>query len=544
MIFPAVDQHICRARRYMWHDPGSIKGSKWIQPTEFWENSETKRRFHNLLDMSGLLDNLIRIRARRATRLEITRFHTEAYHDNIMRLSANEGGDAGELAPFATGGYDIANLSVGGALAATEAVIRGDVRNAYCLVRPPGHHAEAARGRGFCIFNNVALAALHARTIIDAPVKIQKIVIVDYDVHHGNGTQDCFWNDSDCLFISVHQDCNYPQDSGYLNEVGPVFPPCNDLASLVSSSPGSAGGGGAGREKSNTPLPHRTINIPLPPGSGTGAYADVFARIIIPAIDAFQPDLILVSSGFDASYTDMLGAMMLSSAAFGLMARQLCAAADRCCGGRIVFVHEGGYSKDYVPFCGVAVIEAMLGEEVLQQIQQPSSSSSINSDNSSSNLCVSYSDNNTRNNNNGRICYERVVDDCLDEVNSWGYQACQPHQAAVIDEVVQLHGLHLLPSFSSVVNSLDRLTHSPFSLPTGSTRTEATSTYKITSHLLPASASAPAELEVTSTMIKEDDDKVAEPAAIVAETALRIQNILNSMEDSVQRKAVYDLISY
>jgi acetoin utilization deacetylase AcuC-like enzyme len=154
-----------------------IGGSKWMEPTEFWENSHTKRRIHNLLSVSGLIESLTPVRARPASKEEITRFHTERYHDQIEQDSQNRGGDGGELAPFSHGGYDIASLSAGGVLAATEAVLKGDVENAYCLVRPPGHHAEADRGRGFCLFNNVALAALHARTM-DAGV--QRIAIVDY----------------------------------------------------------------------------------------------------------------------------------------------------------------------------------------------------------------------------------------------------------------------------------------------------------------------------------------------------------------------------
>lgn len=148
-----------------------------MEPTEFWENSHTKRRIHNLLNVSGFIDQLVKIRARPAGRDEITRFHTERYHDQIQHDSNHNGGDGGELAPFSRGGYEIACLSAGGVIAATEAVVRGDVDNAYCLVRPPGHHAEADRGRGFCIFNNIAIAALHARSFSSS---VRRIAIVDY----------------------------------------------------------------------------------------------------------------------------------------------------------------------------------------------------------------------------------------------------------------------------------------------------------------------------------------------------------------------------
>ena len=166
---------------YLWHDPGSISFSKWVQPGETWENAETKRRLHNLLSLSGLLEKLHKVTARIATREEITRYHTESYHDRIAQESKSpNGGDGGELARFAQGGYEIAALSAGGVLAAVEAVVAGRVDNCYCLVRPPGHHAVADKGMGFCIFNNIALAAMHARTL-----GLHKIAIVDYDVHHG-----------------------------------------------------------------------------------------------------------------------------------------------------------------------------------------------------------------------------------------------------------------------------------------------------------------------------------------------------------------------
>lgn len=359
---------------YMWHDPGSISFQRWVEPGETWENIETKRRINSLLNISGMLDKVIPIRARSASKEEITRFHTESYHDRIVLESKNsKGGDGGELARFAQGGYEIAALSVGGVLAAIEAVVDGRIDNAYCLVRPPGHHAVADMGMGFCIFNNIALGALHVRTLKDHSMK--RIAIVDYDVHHGNGTQAAFWNDSEALFISLHQDNNYPQGEGSIHEIG-----------------------GESAKYSN-------VNIPLPPGSGMGAYAYAFQTVVIPSLRKFKPDFILVSSGFDASFADPLGSMMLSSEAFGTMAKELIKTSEELCCGRIVFCHEGGYSKDYVPFCGLAVMEALTGFKT------------------------------------------EVVDHYLVEVNAWGYQSMQPHQKAVIDACASLHGL-LLPMSS------------------------------------------------------------------------------------------------
>lgn len=361
--------------QYMWHDAGSISYSKWVEPGETWENVQTKRRIHNLLNLTHMVDNLVSIRARPATKEEILRFHTEKYHDKIVESSRNSvGGDGGEYARFAQGGYEIACLSAGGVLSAVEAVLDGKISNAYCLVRPPGHHAVSNMGMGFCIFNNVALAAMHAMTINS---EIKKVAIIDFDVHHGNGTQDAFWNDSNVLFVSLHQDSNYPCGSGACTEIG---------------GPDALG---------------NTINIPLPPGSGMGAYEYAFTRVVLPALRSYKPDLILVSAGFDASYADPLGSMMLSSESYAWMTQQLLAIADEFCQGRIIFAHEGGYSKDYVPFCALAVVESLSG---------------ISSG---------------------------IIDPYLGDVKHWGYQKLQMHQKNVIDTVAAL--IHpYLPLDSSI----------------------------------------------------------------------------------------------
>eukprot|EP01036_Dinobryon_divergens_P030326 gene30326-39555_t len=314
---------------YMWHNPGVIRDSKWVEPMEFWENADTKRRLHNLVTVSGMLTNLIPLRARHATEEEITLFHTKEYFQSVKDQ-------------------------------ADKAVLRGDVENAYCLVRPPGHHAERDKGMGFCIFNNIAIAALHARTLAVSP-SVQRVAVVDYDVHHGNGTEQCFWDDPDALFISIHQDNNYPPDTGR----------------IIDIAEGT------------------TINIPLPPGSGHGAYTYAFDEVVIPAIRRFQPDLILVSSGFDASFRDPLANMILHSDSFRMMAEKLISAADDLCHGRILFAHEGGYSKEYVPFCGLAVIESLCG------VRSP------------------------------------VEDPYLDEGKSLGYQNLQPIQKELVDQAAR-----------------------------------------------------------------------------------------------------------
>jgi acetoin utilization deacetylase AcuC-like enzyme len=314
---------------YMWHDTGSGAGPNQsggrVEPDEHGESPASKRRLKNLLEVSGLLDALVPVRPREATAAELERFHTSDYVERIRQLSAAGGGDAGDHTPFAGGGYEIAALSAGGCIAAVEAVLAGDVRNAYALVRPPGHHAERDRGRGFCIFGNVAVAALHAREALG----LERVAIVDWDVHWGNGNQQAFWEDPSVLTISLHQDDRWPRNGGKLGERG--------------------AGAGEGFN----------VNVPLPPGTGRGGYLAAIDRVVVPALERFRPQLVLVSCGFDASSLDPFGRMMLTSSDFGEMTARLAACAEVVCDGRLVLCHEGGYSTAYVPFCGLATIEAL-----------------------------------------------------------------------------------------------------------------------------------------------------------------------------------------
>ena len=283
--------------------------------------------------MSGLVDRLVRLAPRPATDEEILRVHTAGYLARIEAESRQpKGGDAGDgISPFGQGGAAIARLAAGAVIECVDAVLDGRVDNAYALVRPPGHHALAASGMGFCIFGNVAIAVAHARAVRD----VERVAVVDWDVHHGNGTQSTFYGTPDVLTISIHQDNVFPPDSGRLDERGE-----------------GAGLGAA-------------VNIPLPPGTGDGGYLHAVDTVVVPAVRAFDPDLILVASGFDAGAMDPLARQMVTSAGFRAMAERVLALAGECCDGRLVMSHEGGYSPVYVPFCGLAVLEAMSGVRVL-----------------------------------------------------------------------------------------------------------------------------------------------------------------------------------
>ncbi|MBO1900716.1 class II histone deacetylase [Leucobacter weissii] len=320
--------------RYAWHDTGTHAGifpsGGFVQPYRNFESPESKSRMAALVEVSGLIDSLIRIPAREVGEADLLRVHTPEHVERIRRQSDASGGDAGDgFSPFGRGSYEIAKLAAGGTLAAAEAVVDGRVDNAYALVRPPGHHAEPDLGRGYCLFSNVSVAIEALR----ASGRVRRVAVFDYDVHHGNGAQKIYWRDPEVLTVSVHQDRLFPVDSGLVEEQGE-----DD---------------GAGTN----------INIPLPAGSGDGAYWSVVERVAGPAIRAFRPDLIMVSSGFDPSAFDPLGRMSVTSGGFKGIAERLIAIAEEACGGRIVFSHEGGYSPVHVPFCGLAVLEALSGVE-------------------------------------------------------------------------------------------------------------------------------------------------------------------------------------
>jgi acetoin utilization deacetylase AcuC-like enzyme len=319
--------------RYAWHDTGTFAGflpsGGMVQPHLHVESPESKQRLAHLVEVSGLLDRLERVPARAATRAELLRVHTAAHVDRVAAASAQVRGglcEDGE-SPIGHGSFEIALLAAGGVIAAVDAVAEGRVRNAYALVRPPGHHALPDAGVGFCLFANLPVAIAHARAVHG----VERVAVVDWDVHHGNGAQAIYARDPATLAISLHQDRCYPPDSGLLTDRGE--------------------GPGLGA----------TVNIPLPPGSGNAAYLSAFDRVVVPALRVFGPDLICVASGFDANVLDPMARMMLTSSTYRAMTAALGELAGELCDGRLVMAHEGGYSAAYVPFCGLAVLEALSG---------------------------------------------------------------------------------------------------------------------------------------------------------------------------------------
>lgn len=319
--------------RFMEHNTGLAVVSATVPADSIWEpqqhaaSPQLVGRTHRLLARSGVLEQLVEIPARQATVEQVGWVHTAGHIAHIRDVSLNGGGEAGAFAPASPETYDVALLAVGGGFAAIDAVVEGKVRNAYALLRPPGHHSTPDEAMGFCFFNNIAVAARYAQKVH----ALAKVAIVDWDVHHGNGTQAAFYDDPSVLFISLHQDDWYPAASGTVGQTGE--------------------GAGEGY----------TINVPLPAGTGNAGFLSAFDRVVLPAIRAFGPDIILVSAGQDPSGVDPLARMSCSSNGFRQFGQRVAELADEVCGGRLVAFHEGGYSQGYAPICTWAAIEGMSG---------------------------------------------------------------------------------------------------------------------------------------------------------------------------------------
>jgi acetoin utilization deacetylase AcuC-like enzyme len=318
----------------MWQDAGgAMRGyvravDEYLERGEGFAGPEPKRRVRNLLEVSGVLAQLTPISPRLATVDEVQRVHTDEYVEKVRRHSATGGGLAGPGTLIGRGSFEIALLSAGGVLAAVDAVLDDDVDNAYALVRPPGHHAVADEGNGLCIFANLAIAVEHLRRVRG----IDRIAVLDWDVHHGNGAQEIFYDDPDVLTVSIHQ-----------------------ANVQVGRSLGSR------EERGGRRAPGSNINVPLPPGSGRDAYLTAMDRVVLPALRRFRPSFVLIASGLDAGAYDPTGRMMLWPDAFRAMTAAVAKAAGELCGGRLVAVHEGGYSDFMAPFCGLAVISTLRG---------------------------------------------------------------------------------------------------------------------------------------------------------------------------------------
>lgn len=309
---------------------GVVKDTRYLQHSAGFSHPESPER---LAAINEMLDNPLmhwkfnQIEPRVATHKEIETIHSPSY---VEFIASTAGQSCVYLDPDTATSpetYEIAKLAVGGVCNAIDEVMEGKVDNAFAFVRPPGHHAEKDAAKGFCVFNNIAIGAMHAIS----KYNLKRILIVDWDLHHGNGTQHSFYNDPRILYFSTHQYPYYP-GTGAMQEIG--------------RGPGEG----------------YTINVPLQEGAGDAAFVKIFRKILQPVALEFKPELILLSAGFDTHFQDPLGGMRVTPDGFAAMARILLNIAGACCKGRCVAVLEGGYHISGLTRSVKAVLEEMQDE--------------------------------------------------------------------------------------------------------------------------------------------------------------------------------------
>ncbi|GAB4550166.1 MAG: histone deacetylase [Anaerolineae bacterium] len=292
------------------------------------ENAARLNAIHTLLDRSEVAARMQQITPVEVSDEKILSVHTEEYLNLLKWSETQQGIQFGADTYALPESFRAARISCGAAVAGVDAVLSGEARNALVATRPPGHHALPDMAMGFCLLANVAIAARHAQTTFN----IRKILIMDYDVHHGNGTQDIFYEDAGVLFLSSHQYPFYP-GTGDLNDIG----------------------AGAGRGF--------TLNAPLPAGTGDHGFARLYKEVVWPLARRFAPELIIVSAGFDSHFRDPLGGLQLTTSGYAHLSRDLIRMARELCDGRIVFVQEGGYDLEALSYGMLNVAHALLGDE-------------------------------------------------------------------------------------------------------------------------------------------------------------------------------------
>ncbi len=290
------------------------------------ENAARLTEIMKRLEEASLMAKLVSIPPRAASMDELSAVHAPGYIPYVENFARKGGGwlDADTL--LSPGSYNAAIYAAGGLIEAVDGVMRGEVDSAFALVRPPGHHATRWEAMGFCLFNNIAIAAKHALNSHG----LERILIVDFDVHHGNGTQDTFYNDPGVLYFSTHQYPFYP-GSGHFDEIG--------------AGPGEG----------------CTVNVPLPGWCGDSDYLSVFEEVLTPVARRFNPELVLVSAGYDAHWSDQIAGMQLSVTGFARMIGILKRLADELCHGRIVLALEGGYNLSALAASVRATFDVLLG---------------------------------------------------------------------------------------------------------------------------------------------------------------------------------------
>ena len=294
------------------------------------EGPERLEHIQRALDVTRIRGRLIELKPQPISIERLTRVHHAEYVTRVKQVADRGGGGLmgrGDETYVAPKSYEAALLAAGAGVTAVEAVLRGEVRNAFALVRPPGHHAFADHGEGFCLFNNVAIAANVARSDFG----LDRVLIVDFDVHHGNGTNSIFYDDPSVMFFSTHQWGIYP-GTGHWSEIGD--------------------GAGVGY----------SVNVPVLPGWGDAALIDIFDQLLDPIARRFQPQLILCSAGYDPHWSDRLGGLLMTDQGFFDLTQRLVQLSNELCDGKLVLTLEGGYGLDGLAYGVVASFGALLGD--------------------------------------------------------------------------------------------------------------------------------------------------------------------------------------
>jgi acetoin utilization deacetylase AcuC-like enzyme len=310
---------------------GIVRDDIYLEHVTDDYHPENPNRLRHIYSMLHSVDSegVLYIPARMATHDEIALNHEVTYIDSI---AATQGKTQRRLDPdtvTSPKSYEAACMAVGGVLHLIDSLLSSQIESGFALLRPPGHHAERARAMGFCIFNNIAVGARY----LQRTYNLQRILIVDFDLHHGNGTQHSFYKDSSVLYFSTHQYPYYP-GTGWYDETG------------------EEGGRGF------------TVNVPLTYGMGDDDYMYIFREVLVPLADLYKPEIILVSAGFDTHYNDPLGGMVVTESGFATMAKVLLDIAAKHCGGKTLFVLEGGYDLSGLANSTKAVIMEMKGTSI------------------------------------------------------------------------------------------------------------------------------------------------------------------------------------
>lgn len=321
--------------KYLKHDVGEMKynfkNSNVIEVGPEFEHPQRAIVIKEILAKTGVLEKMVPFSPYEAKTEDLLRVHSEEHIKWVMEACKK---GIREIGPEAYGNSmseEIARLSAGGAMKAVDICMEEEeINQAYALIRPPGHHATTDMAMGFCLYNNVAVAASYAIE----KYHLTKVLILDWDVHHGNGTEEIFYERNNVLFISIHEDSYFPLNSGEINKIG--------------------SGEGEGFN----------INIPLPPLTGDEGYQRTFIEVIEPIVQQYEPDLILVSAGQDSNAFDPLARMMVLRPGFRYMGRKIRELAKQYANGKLAILQEGGYSIPYLPIATLGVIEGLMDIEI------------------------------------------------------------------------------------------------------------------------------------------------------------------------------------